>query len=372
VRSSYSPDPQSTKPPLDLRGLLADLVHAECNFVVIGSSALAMHGWRVSPGDLDVMAATGDVERIQAAIGLPNSKAKAVHDGAAYRLECRTEKGPVDIYLEVSGGLSYDLVRREAITVLVGEDRFGVLVGSVEHVRDMRAAVGRASLPEEAVLPADKPGAPQVVAIDGPGGAGKSTVSRMVARRLGFTYLNTGAMYRCVTLAVLEAEADPDDRGAIAGIAADAEIEFRDERVFLAGREVSEPIRGEDVTTATPHIAAFPEVRRAMVRRQRELFAAGRFVAEGRDTGTVVAPKAPLKIYLTASLEERAGRRSLETGEPVDRVKEALRQRDRLDEEREMSALRIAEDAVVVDTTGRSVEDVVDEIGSLARERGIV
>lgn len=371
MRSSYSQTEQAGESALDLRGLLTDLVRADCRFVVIGSSALALQGWKISPGDLDVMAQPAEVERIADAIGLADGEAQPVDDGEAHRLEYRAAKGPVDIYLEVSGGLVYEAVCRDAITVLIGEDRLEVAVGSLEHIRDMRAAVGRDSVPQEAVAPAAKPGAPLVVAIDGPGGAGKSTVSRMVARRLGFTYLNTGAMYRCVTLAVLESEADPDDRDAIAAIAKDAEIEFHEEHVYLGDRDVSEPIRAKDVNDATPHIASYPEVRAAMVHRQRELFAAGGFVAEGRDTGTVVAPEAPLKIYLTASLDERARRRSRESKEDIDTVKAALLKRDRLDEDREMSALQVAEDAVVLDTTGRSVQDVVDEIGTLARERGL-
>ncbi|HEX6687066.1 MAG TPA: (d)CMP kinase [Solirubrobacterales bacterium] len=371
MRSSYSQTLQPEDSTLDLRGLLVDLTQAECRFVVIGSSGLALQGWKVSPGDLDVMALPSEVERIKAAIGLSGVEVKPVEDGEARRLECHTAKGPVDIYLAVSGGLAYEAVCGDAIAVLFGDDRLAVSVGSLEHIRDMRAAVGRDSLPEEAVAPAAKPGAPLIVAIDGPGGAGKSTVSRMVSRRLGFTYLNTGAMYRCVTLAVLGSKADPDDKEATARIAADLEIEFHDEHVFLDGRDVSDAIRAEDVNTATPHIAAYPEVRAAMVARQRELFAAGGFVAEGRDTGTVVAPEAPLKIYLTASPEERARRRARETGEDVAAVKVELENRDRLDEEREMSALRVAEDAVVLDTTGHSVEEVVDEIATLARERGI-
>lgn len=372
MRSSYSPDPRPTAPALDLRGLLTDMVAADCRFVVIGSSALAMQGWKVSPGDLDVMARSDEVERIQGAIGVRSGEVTVVEDGEAQRIECRTGRGLVDIYLRVSGDLTYETVCRDAITVLLGDESTSVAVGSMAHVRDMRAAVGRAAMPEEAVAPADDPGAPLVIAIDGPAGAGKSTVSREVAKQLGFTYLNTGAMYRCVTLAVLEREADPDDRDLIAAIAEGARIEFHDEHVFLDGRDVGDAIRGQEVTDVTPHISAYPEVRAAMIRRQREIFEGGGFVAEGRDTGTVVAPNAPLKIYLTASADERAVRRSRETGEPVDVVLKALRSRDQLDEEREISALYVAEDAVVLDTTGRSIQDVVDEIGALARERGLV
>jgi cytidylate kinase len=372
MRSSYSAETKSGESTLDLQGLLDDLVTGGCRFVVIGSSALAVQGWKIAPGDLDVMAPEGEIGKIQTAIGVMPAQTLEVDDGEARRIECMVNKGPVDIYLEVSGGLTYEEISRHAMTVAFGKKRLAVPVAMIEHVRDMRAAVGRTLVPEAAVEPGDRPGAPKVVAIDGPAGAGKSTVSRKVAKELDFTYLNTGAMYRCVALAVLGREADLDDHESIAAIAESAKIEFRCEQVFLDARDVSEAIRDEEVTTITAHLSAFPEVRRALVQRQRELFAAGGYVAEGRDTGTVVAPEAPLKIYLTASLDERALRRAVETGEPIESVKKSLENRDQLDEGRKMSALRVAEDAVVVDTTGRSVHDVVDEIATRARERGIV
>jgi CMP/dCMP kinase len=357
---------------LKLRDLLADLAGSGCDFVVIGSSALAMHGWEVAPTDLDLLTVPESIAPIKSSLRVGDDEGDWVQDGQARRLECTTDRGPVDLYLEVSGPLAYESVTRDSVTILLGEDELNVKVGSLEHVRDMRAAIGRDSVPPDAVLPVEKRGAPKVVAIDGPAGAGKSTVTRAVAREIGFTYLDTGAMYRCVTLAVLTARADTDDSVAIKRIADDAEIRFQGERVFLDGRDVSDEIRLSHVTEATPHIAAYPEVRAAMVKRQRQLFTEGGYVAEGRDTGTVVAPDAPLKIYLTASLEERALRRSRETGEPLDRVMAAMEERDRLDSGRELSALKVAEDAVVVDTSGRSVQDVVDEIAALARERGIL
>jgi CMP/dCMP kinase len=347
------------------------MVRAECDFVVIGSSALVLHGWEVSPGDLDVMTPPGEVDRIAAAIGA-HTVGRRLKDGEADRIECLTERGPVDLYLAVSGGLSYDSVRDHALHVLLAETGLSVSVGGVESIRDMRSAVGRDALPSGAIAPAKKAEVPHVIAIDGPAGAGKSTVARAVAKRLGFTYLNTGAMYRCVTLAVLERHADPDDPAEIEAIAREIEIDFHDEAVWLDGRDVSEAIRAEDVTRITPHLASFREVRQVMVARQREMFSMGGHIAEGRDTGTVVAPDAPLKLYLTASLDERAKRRSLETGERESQVARALADRDRLDSERELSALRVAEDAVVVDTTGRQIEDVTDEVEALARERGVV
>lgn len=359
------------RPKLDLRKLLSDLAESELEFIVIGSSALAIQGWEVLPGDLDILAKDEQVDKTLAALGVSAEDGEWVVDGSARRLECLTPAGPVDIYVEVSGSLTYEEVARQATTVMIG-DELKVKAGSLGHVRDMRAAVGRKGFPGGAVPPGERQGSLRVIAIDGPAGAGKSTVTRAVARKIDFTYLDTGAMYRSVTLALLERRADTDDPQLITEIARGIDIQFHDQKVYLDGRDVTKQIRSAEVTRATPHIAAYPEVREAMVERQRQLFAEGGYVAEGRDTGTVVAPDAPLKIYLTASPEERARRRSLETGESVADVLDAIKERDRLDSERQLSALRTAEDAVVLDTTGRSLDDVVGEIVGLAHERGIV
>jgi CMP/dCMP kinase len=359
-------------PALDLRGLLSRLATAECEFVVIGSSALRVQGWEVAPADLDLFVPDEEIANLRDVLGIGDGQGEWVEDGEARRFECEADRGPVDIYTAVSGHLRYADVRAESISVRLGIDDLSVQVGSLEHVRDMRAAVGREELPQSAVRPAEKRGVPQVIAIDGPAGAGKSTVTRAVADRLGFTYLDTGAMYRSVTLAVLEGRVDTDDAATIARIADGARIGFRQGGVFLDGRDVTAAIRSVEVTRATPHIAAYPEVRAAMVEHQRQLFTEGSYVAEGRDTGTVVAPDAPLKVYLTASPEERARRRSLEIGEPVEAVLADMKERDRLDSARKVSALKIAEDAVLLDTTGRPVDAIVDDIVDLARERGIV
>jgi CMP/dCMP kinase len=210
-----------------------------------------------------------------------------------------------------------------------------------------------------------------VIAIDGPAGAGKSTVARAVAAALGFTYLDSGAMYRCVALAGIEQGADLDDAGAMGGLAGSLGIELDGDRVALDGREVGAAIREPRVTEASSRVSVHPAVREALVARQRQLIDAGRYVAEGRDIGTVVSPEAPLKIFLTASAEERARRRAAQTGEDEAAVLAAQRERDERDESREHSALRAAEDAVEVDTSGMALDDVVHRIVDLARERGL-
>lgn len=210
-----------------------------------------------------------------------------------------------------------------------------------------------------------------VIAIDGPAGAGKSTVARGVADALGFTYLDSGAMYRCVALAALERGEDLDDGEELGRLAWALEIGFEDDSVTLDGEKVGGRIRSPDVTGAASHVSVHPEVRQAMVKRQRELIAAGRYVAEGRDIGTVVSPDSPLKVFLTASEAERARRRARETGESIPRVRESIGDRDERDSSRRHGALRVAEDAVEVDTTDLGVEQVVARIVELARERGI-
>jgi len=210
-----------------------------------------------------------------------------------------------------------------------------------------------------------------VIAIDGPAGAGKSSVARAVAAELGITYLDSGAMYRCVALAAIETGADLDDGAALGALAADLEVELDGRRVLLDGRDVSAAIRAPRVTAAASRVSVHPGVREAMVERQRQLIAAGDYVAEGRDIGTVVSPEAPLKVFLTASDEERARRRAAETGEDFESVLDAQRRRDVRDTEREHGALRAAADAVELDTTGLGLEEVVGRVVAMARERGL-
>lgn len=203
-----------------------------------------------------------------------------------------------------------------------------------------------------------------VVAVDGPSGSGKSTVSRRLAVRLGARYLDTGAMYRAVTWAVLAAGADPQDVETVTKIAGEVELEISTDpehtEVTVDGVRVDREIREADVTAAVSVVSAVPEVRRILVARQRELIArAGRIVVEGRDIGTVVAPDAEVKVFLTASAAERARRRSRETAADMAATALDLDRRDRLDSTRAVSPFRRAPDAVELDTTELGVDQVV-------------
>ena len=200
-----------------------------------------------------------------------------------------------------------------------------------------------------------------VVAIDGPAGAGKSTVARGTAERLGFGYLDSGAMYRAVALAHLEQGGDPAERAAA------ATIELGD-RVLLDGRDVTDAIRTREVTEEASRIATSRDVREAMVTKQRELVREGDWVAEGRDIGTVVAPGAELKIFLTASPEARARRRARDLTADWRVVLRDQQLRDAQDEQREHSPLRPAPDAIELDTTDRPPEDVIAQIAGLVDE----
>jgi cytidylate kinase len=210
-----------------------------------------------------------------------------------------------------------------------------------------------------------------VIAIDGPAGAGKSTVARALAERLGFTYLDSGAMYRCVAWSALERGINLDDAATLGVLAGLLKVELDGDRVVLESRDVSAAIREPRVSEASSRVSVHRGVREALVDRQRELIAGGRYVAEGRDIGTVVSPEAPLKVFLTASPEERARRRAEQTGEDPDAVLVAQHERDARDESREHSALRPAVDAVELDTTALSLDQVVDRVVTLARQRGL-
>jgi cytidylate kinase len=210
-----------------------------------------------------------------------------------------------------------------------------------------------------------------LIAIDGPAGAGKSTVARALADRLGFTYLDSGAMYRAVALLALAAPlSDPAELARAARIEFAPGGEGAPARVLLNGREVTREIRTPEVSEAASRVAADPRVRDALVDKQRALLARGDWVAEGRDIGTVVAPGAELKVYLNAAPEERARRRAAELGADAAEVLAEQSRRDARDQARAHSPLRAAPDAIVVDTDGLGVRQVVAKIAELlARER---
>jgi cytidylate kinase len=205
-----------------------------------------------------------------------------------------------------------------------------------------------------------------LVAIDGPAGAGKSTVARELARELGYTYLDTGAMYRCVALAQLQA---PDEQAPALARRLKIELAGDGGRVLLDGTDVTDGIRAPEVSQAASVVASDAGVREALVARQRELISSGDWVAEGRDIGTVVAPDAGLKVFLTADPRERARRRAAELGASQAMVLAEQAMRDERDRGREHGPLAPAPDAVHVDSTGLDVAAVVELIAGLARER---
>jgi cytidylate kinase len=216
-----------------------------------------------------------------------------------------------------------------------------------------------------------------IIAIDGPAGSGKSTVARGVARRLGFTYLDSGALYRAVTLLALDSGVDLDDGEALSRLASAASIELHDHQdegieVRVDGRDVSREIRTPRVTGASSTVAAHAAVRAVLLEKQRALIIAGNYVVEGRDIGTVVAPDAALKVFLTADPDERARRRAAELerrGQQTSAqdVKAAIEKRDRLDSTRSAAPLRTAEDAVTLDTTGLEPGDVIERVLELVQ-----
>lgn len=225
-----------------------------------------------------------------------------------------------------------------------------------------------------------------VVALDGPSGTGKTTVARKLARRLSARYLDTGAMYRVVTLAVLRAGIDLADEHAVGALAHDVDFSLGTDPerpdIRLAGEDVAAEIRGPEVTGAVSPVSAVPQVREVLVARQRRIIADaveddGGIVVEGRDIGTTVAPDAPLKIYLTASAEVRAARRNTQDSaagraSSVESARESVERRDRIDSTRAASPLRAAGDAVQVDTSELTIDQVIVALAELARGRGLL
>ena len=210
-----------------------------------------------------------------------------------------------------------------------------------------------------------------IVAIDGPAGSGKSTVAKGVARELGLRRLDTGAMYRALTKAALDQGIDPSDERGLAALARKMSFEYRGDKILVDGRPVGRAIRTPEVSRTVSAVSAHRAVRRELVRRQRDVIGDGGVVAEGRDIGTVVCPDADLKVFLVASVVERARRRYKELQEKgvrisFERLKRELMRRDRLDTRRPVSPLVPAKDAVVIDSTDKSPRRVVAEIVRLA------
>jgi cytidylate kinase len=215
-----------------------------------------------------------------------------------------------------------------------------------------------------------------VVAVDGPSGSGKSTVSRRLAVSVEARYLDTGAMYRALTWAVLRSGVDLTDTESVAKVAGEADLRIgtdpRGYGVTVDGVDVAKDIRGPEVTGAVSAVAAVGAVRELLVARQRQLIAdAGRIVVEGRDIGTVVAPDADLKVYLTASEAARAQRRSAEDAVDVAATAADLARRDKLDSTRKVNPLQQAPDAVVLDTTELGIDEVVARLRALLSDRGV-
>ena len=222
-----------------------------------------------------------------------------------------------------------------------------------------------------------------IIAIDGPSGAGKSTVSKAVARRLDFSCLDTGAMYRCVAWKALDEGVSLDDAEALARIAHDNDIAFTHEagdplprRVSIAGADVTDAIRTAEIDRSVSPVAAVPAVRAALVAQQQRIGRAGNYVVEGRDIGTAVFPEAELKVFLTASAAERARRRVAQNARrgvgstDYDVVLADIVRRDEIDSSRDASPLKPASDAVQMDSTGRTIDQVIDRICELAKEKG--
>ena len=212
-----------------------------------------------------------------------------------------------------------------------------------------------------------------VIAIDGPAGAGKSTVAKLVARKLGFLYIDTGAMYRCLTLKAMENNINWDDKEKLIEMAKNTNIEFisNDEyRVIMDGKDVSEAIRDEEVSKNTKHIASILEIREILWEKQRNYREKFNLVMEGRDIGSKVFPDAQIKIYLDASIDERTKRRYLQLKqmgieEEIEKIKKDVEQRDEVDRKREIAPLMKVPEAIYIDTTGLTIDQVVNKICTL-------
>lgn len=214
-----------------------------------------------------------------------------------------------------------------------------------------------------------------IVAIDGPAGSGKSTVAKMLAKELGYTYIDTGAMYRALALKVLRMAIDPEDSESINRLLETTDIMLKDDKVYLDQEDVSDLIRTEEVGNVASKIARYPQVRKFMVEKQREIGnLSSKAVIEGRDAGTVIFPKAQVKIFMTASPQIRAQRRVQQLKEKgfnvdYDHILGKIIERDKMDYERKESPLKPTDDYIIMDTTNKTLEDIVEYIKKVVRSR---
>jgi len=222
----------------------------------------------------------------------------------------------------------------------------------------------------------------KIITIDGPAGSGKSTIAKLLAKELGFNYIDTGAMYRAITLLALENKIDPEDETKILELAQQSSLELENSpadesqytTVRLNGKDVTKEIRSKEVGAAVSIVSRLSSIRKYLVKLQRELSKHGNSVLEGRDTGSVVCPDATLKVFLTASLQERINRRDLQNkqkGHLIEKqaIKNEISSRDKIDSSRKDSPLIIPENAVVIDTTDMSIKEVADKIKRFYYER---
>jgi cytidylate kinase len=207
----------------------------------------------------------------------------------------------------------------------------------------------------------------KVIAIDGPAGAGKSTIAKCLADRIGYTYIDSGAMYRALTLKALRENISMTDLDSIIALAGETDIDFKENSIYIDGIASDKEIREEPVNKNVSYIAAIPAVRRLMVELQRKISRNNNVVMDGRDVGTVIFPSASIKFFITASVDERAERRFKELmlkgyAAEISDIKTQIEKRDHIDSTREDSPLIAASDAVIIDTTGKSIKQVLDEV----------
>ncbi len=265
----------------------------------------------------------------------------------------------------------------QLVSVVVATGPYSVEQLEMHHPTACFRHLGEAAVSLHRIAPIAPMKPNVIIAIDGPAGSGKTTTARLLADRLGFTYIDTGAMYRALTLAALE-EGVPLTDEALSALLNRISINLQHtphgQRTYLNGRDVSDRIRDADVTAHVSIVSSFPSVRRAMVHLQQQLGSKGGVVMDGRDIGTAVFPNADIKVYMTADLETRAKRRLAELSQnnpslTTDDVRKQLEQRDQLDSSREHNPLRKADDALVVDTTNLSVDEQVELILDFVRKR---